>query len=305
MRRPVRNSAGLDISNALAGWNFQPGEVNVRLIRGHDGRQKIQMRLDLGLLQMETSGRPDGRRPHNCLSELQYQISRRRAFTKRNGSAEKFTISSADIRALREESAMYYHRYLAFFVLGNYEGVVRDTQHNLTTLDFCQSVAHTSQERHALERYRPHVVMMQGRARACMALKKGLISSALAYLQGSLRLIEQCTAGDARSNADAHHSGEARIILEMIQDIKRQLPTDPRQELQQLLSKAVERENFEEAAALRDQIMAMQTMSGIERPGEPTRAPRRQRSHSDSASQTQSPADSQARQPRDNPEDHA
>ena len=35
-----------------------------RKIVGEDGKEKLQVRLDLGLLQMELNGRPDGERPH-------------------------------------------------------------------------------------------------------------------------------------------------------------------------------------------------------------------------------------------------
>ena len=55
-----------DIGPILSKWKHKPGEVAVRCIAGRDGRPKIQMRLDLGLLQMEQDGRPDGRRPHGC-----------------------------------------------------------------------------------------------------------------------------------------------------------------------------------------------------------------------------------------------
>ena len=50
----------------------EPGVINVRKIHGVDGLPKFQMRLDLGLLQMEMSGRPDGVRPHGYESLLDY-----------------------------------------------------------------------------------------------------------------------------------------------------------------------------------------------------------------------------------------
>jgi len=67
----------MDITQALRGWSFEPGQVNVRLIRGNDGKPKLQLRLDLGLLQMELDGRPDGKRPHRAPTEL--------AFHKKHG----------------------------------------------------------------------------------------------------------------------------------------------------------------------------------------------------------------------------
>src|SRR5215210_485488 len=61
-----------DIVPLLKGWDYEPGTINVRKISGIDGAPKLQMRLDLGLLQMEMTGRPDGVRPHGCESLLEY-----------------------------------------------------------------------------------------------------------------------------------------------------------------------------------------------------------------------------------------
>ena len=55
-----------DISYILGDWPYRPDEITVRIIDGEEGRRKIQLRLDLGILQMEFDGRPDGRRIHEC-----------------------------------------------------------------------------------------------------------------------------------------------------------------------------------------------------------------------------------------------
>lgn len=62
----------VDISELLQDWPFEPGKINVRLIESEEGDQKIQVRLDLGVLQMELDGRPDGQRPldHDSLLEF-------------------------------------------------------------------------------------------------------------------------------------------------------------------------------------------------------------------------------------------
>ncbi len=52
-----------DIEGILDGWEFEPDGLQVRIITGDDGTEKIQMRIDLGLIQMEMDGRPDGQRP--------------------------------------------------------------------------------------------------------------------------------------------------------------------------------------------------------------------------------------------------
>ena len=44
-----------DISDILKHWPFKPGEVNVRRIIGSDGREKLQLRLDLLHLRVADS----------------------------------------------------------------------------------------------------------------------------------------------------------------------------------------------------------------------------------------------------------
>jgi hypothetical protein len=53
-----------DISPLLEQWDYQPGQLVVRKFLGRDGVEKIQLRVDLGLLQMNAQGRPDGKHPH-------------------------------------------------------------------------------------------------------------------------------------------------------------------------------------------------------------------------------------------------
>ena len=65
-----------DLSPILDDWPFEPGMINVRIIEGLDRSPKIQVRLDLGIIQMDTEGRPDGERPHGFSSLLEYHEAR-------------------------------------------------------------------------------------------------------------------------------------------------------------------------------------------------------------------------------------
>jgi len=65
-------TVSLDLNIILKDWPHENGNIKVRKIAGLDGREKLQLRVDLGVLQMEIAGRPDGRRPHNCESLLEY-----------------------------------------------------------------------------------------------------------------------------------------------------------------------------------------------------------------------------------------
>lgn len=246
----------MDISHALSGWAFQPGQVNVRLIRGNDGKPKLQLRLDLGLLQMELEGRPDGKRPHRASTELDFQRKKLVTHRKRVGSDDGFQLSSRDCQALREESAMFYHRYLSLFVLEQYDAVVRDTQHNLDVLDLCSRYGKSEYDRMCLEQYRPYILMMNTRAKACDALRQGYVQTAIAYLRGGIKRIAHLVEKDNRRKF-LRQSNEARILLDMLKQIRAQLPPDPRKVLQNKLKEAIAGERYEEAATLRDQLAVL------------------------------------------------
>ena len=50
----------LDLNTLIEGWNRAPGEIAARIVRGMDGADLVQLRVDLGVLQMYPAGRPDG-----------------------------------------------------------------------------------------------------------------------------------------------------------------------------------------------------------------------------------------------------
>ena len=52
-----------DLSAFLNAWPFVQGTISARRIKGRDGLPKVQLRVDLGVLQMEATGRPDGKQP--------------------------------------------------------------------------------------------------------------------------------------------------------------------------------------------------------------------------------------------------
>ena len=242
-----------DITPILKGWEYEPGTINVRKIVGADGQPKLQMRLDLGLLQMELNGRPDGVRPFGCESLLEYFEKRLRLHRKKNGNEEGFRLTSAQCQSLREEAMMYYHRYLSLFVLGEYPEVARDTARNLRVLDMCGKFAANEQDRLILEQYRPYIIMMNTRARASLASERGNNARAFKLIKRGLRQIKAFFARFGQEDA-YKHSNEARILRRFGREIRAKLPIDPMRELQRELARAIKVENYEEAARLRDAI---------------------------------------------------
>ena len=234
-------------------WPYEPGQINVRKIRGADNRVKIQMRVDLGVLQMEVDGRPDGRRPYNQDSLLDYHMSRVAAHQRRNGTDLGFALGPDECRELREEALQYYQRYLANFVLEEYEAVIRDTKRNLDTLDLCAQYAGDDEDRYSLEQYRPYIVMMNVRSKALASMQKGAFRTAMAHVDNGLKTIRKVYEqfGDAKAY---RISGEVQILKVLRRDIRKHLPPDPVNTIKRKLNRAVAEERYEDAARLRDEL---------------------------------------------------
>ena len=123
----------LDLNSLLKDWPHESGAIKVRKVSGLDGREKLQLRIDLGLLQMEMDGRPDGQRPHNCESYLVYHQRRALRAAERG---EDYELTPEQCGELQQEGIQYYHRYLSLFQIDEFEGVIRDTQRNPRPLHF-------------------------------------------------------------------------------------------------------------------------------------------------------------------------
>jgi len=243
----------LDISHILDDWPYEPGQVTARRIRGKDGRDKIQLRLDLGILQMETTGRPDGAKPHGHETVLAYYQHKLQEHTARTGQADGFELDSEACELLRAEGVMFYHRYLAEFILEDFEGVERDTVRNLRLFDFCRAYAADESDRYVMEQYRPYVIMMCARARARAALRDDKPQAAMSVVRKGIEELEEFYESFG-SEKLASGSGELAALRALGKEVEMQMPVDPLQKLHRQLDAAVAEERYEDAADIRDQL---------------------------------------------------
>jgi tetratricopeptide (TPR) repeat protein len=246
-----------DLRMVTDGWPYEPGQVSVRRVRGLDNRLKIQMRVDLGVLQMELQGRPDGGRPHGYESLLQYQKERIEAYRRRNDSDLGFVLDAAECREIRDEALQYYQRYLANFVLEDYDAVVEDTQRNLDMLDLCATYAAEDDDRLALEPYRPYILMMHAQSLALAAMNRDDYRSALSHAETGIRLIREVFTLHGHPRA-WRTSNEIQVLKALRREIHRHLPVDRARLIKRLLKKAIRLERYEEAARLRDQLTVIE-----------------------------------------------
>lgn len=272
----------VDLTELLSEWPFEPGKINVRLIQGVDGEQKVQVRLDLGVLQMELDGRPDGQRPHGYDSLLEYyesvldQAARGEPQEGDPGDEEaapeeaaetpggvlpgdeagedpELRLTPEDCRALREEAVQYYHRYVALLVLEDFDRVIRDTTRNLRLLDLCTEYAETEDDQTILEQFRPYITMMRARALASQALRDNEPKAALHAIDEGIESLRRYFA-DSDSPDLFESSNEVQMLRGMRDSLVPKLPVSQKSELRQRLQKAIADENYELASILRDEL---------------------------------------------------
>jgi len=241
----------LDLNDLLRDWHYEPGGgMKVRRILGTDGKEKIQLRIDLGVIQMETTGRPDGERPHGCESLLAYHLG---LAQEKEAMHEQYLLSSEEVGELQQEGIQYYHRYISLFELNDFPGVIRDTQRNIDLFNFVSTHAGTDEFAHSLEQFRPYVIMMNTRARASIELERGDFAAAIRQIERGREKIAQLFAGPEGTEI-AERSPEVAFLEEWIQEIRARQPLTKLEKMQKEMEAAVAIEAYERAAELRDAI---------------------------------------------------
>jgi hypothetical protein len=248
-----------DISPLLDQWDYLPGQVVVRKFLGKDGEEKIQLRVDLGLLQMNALGRPDGKHPYGRESLLQYYQAQMEKFQKeRRGDEKSFRLTPEDCGRLQQEALQYHHRYICLFQLEDYAAVLRDTERNLKVFDFVEQHAGTEEIAWALQQFRPQLLMMQIRARGAIALKANRYEQVLQLVESGLEELRQFYRQYERMDL-MEQSGEIQSLESWLQEIQAKRPLSPRERLESALSEAVRNEDYEKAAQVRDALRNLQT----------------------------------------------
>lgn len=246
-----------DIGDLLNAWPFDPDEFIARRITAGDGTEKIQIRIDMGMLQLEVQGRPDGHRPHGAESLLHHFAE---TLTPASGPVRNGTELDEDAcEDLFQEAWQYYQRYLALFYLEDYEGVDRDTGHNLAIFDLVHEFADSDDVKWYFEQYFPHAVMMQARARAMGALDGDNYAGALRHVQEGIDRIEEFLGeweGEGGEVVDEDFP-ELTFLRDWYEELEKERPLSQKEQLERDLTVAVEAENFEEAARLRDKLRTL------------------------------------------------
>jgi hypothetical protein len=243
-----------DIDEALDGWPYdpEPGEVVARRIRARNGREVLQIRIELGLIQMEVDGRPDGVRPHECASYLAYLDQRSKASGKRAGWA----MSAEHCSEADREFAQYYHRRVAWLSLQAYDRALIDADHTLALMDFVRGHAKDTEYVAAHERFRGLVLFHRTQAAAALALERRKPDEAIDAVRDGIARItafHQAWVADVERDETPNESLIEQLrVLEV--EIRKNFSVE--KTLREQLDEAVADEDYELAARLRDQIRA-------------------------------------------------
>jgi len=247
----------LDLNTLLKDWPHESGAIKVRKIPGLDGREKLQLRIDLGLLQMELEGRPDGQRPHNCESYLVYHQRRALRAAERG---EEYELSSEQCGELQQEGIQYYHRYLSLFQIDDFEGVIRDTQRNLDLFTFVDEHSEREELVWSFQQFRPYVLMMNTRARVSILLADGKFAEAIGEIQIGRNRISEFYQHSAFPEMEAK-SSEISFLDEWLEEVRARRPLSKLEIMEREMERAIAGERYERAAELRDAIRQIKTQS--------------------------------------------
>ncbi len=234
------------IDDLLREWAFDPDSVSVRIREGDDGRDVIQMRVDMGILQLETEDRPDGTQPHGSKSYFDYLVSQKSA------EGSDFVLDEDQCAEADREFVQFYHRRICWLALREYRNAVKDADHTLGLMDFCTEQAPDEQWAMSHEQYRPFVVFHRAQAAALAELEDNMdaetaieeIDKGLERLRG---LFVQYEAEELFDEDElVSRLNEFRDMLREQYDVDKTL--------HEQLADAIAKEQYELAAKIRDEL---------------------------------------------------
>lgn len=234
-----------DIDFLLKNWAYEPGEVNARLVKASDGREVLQMRVEMGVLQLEVSRRPDGERPGGA--ETYFDLLLGMAIHE----GDSFVLSEEQCQEADREFVQFYHRRICWLSLREFHRAVRDADHSLAFMDFVKKCSPTDEWTLSHEQYRPFILFHRTQAAALSLLEDSKPEAAIEEINNGLNRI--------RAFFEEYEVDEQFDEDEMVQrlrELKESLRDHYRvgRTLNERLEDAIAAEEYELAARLRDEI---------------------------------------------------
>jgi UvrB/uvrC motif len=243
-----------DISHLLDHWDYQPGQVVVRRFVGKDGQEKIQLRLDLGLLQMNAQGRPDGKKPFGHATLFEFYVTKLEQYRMaHDGEDEGFKLKAEDCGRLQMEAFQYHHRYICLLQLEDFSVALRDTTRNLKVFDFVDEYAENEELAWTIQQFRPQLLMLHTRATASQFLQNEEFAAAITEIESGIERIREFYESSGR-HEQATQSPEVQGLQHWLTEVNAKRPLSRREQLERDLHNAVSSEDYEKAAKVRDAL---------------------------------------------------
>jgi hypothetical protein len=237
-----------DIDFILKDWEYKPGVAQARLVQAHDGRQVIQLRIDLGALQLETTGRPDGARPHGHATYFDYLREQERLSRK---AGRNFALSDEHCQDADREFLQFYHRRMCWLALRQYARAIRDADHTLDFMDFVKRQAPSEEYVQAHEQYRGFVLFQRTQAAAALQVENNAPEEAINEIRLGLERIRDFFIAYDRED-EWENDGMVRHLRQVEATLREQYHIDAT--LEEQLQQAIAEEDYERAARLRDAL---------------------------------------------------
>ena len=249
-----------DLRRILKNWPYDP-EHDARIVRGDDGREVLQVRTPLGIEQFEIDGRPDGLRPHGMESALEYHLHCLN-LAKFSGREANFELSPEQCSELFHEGTLYYFRYVRLFQLKDWARTIRDTARNLRSFDFLHRYARREEDQQFLEKWRPYILHVNASAAVMQQMEKGAYDEAVKLAQEAIRKVESLE--DLEDDTFKFERERAVMALrELESQIRKNRPLSELEQLEQQLRRAIQKQEFERAAHLRDRIRELRQQQTV------------------------------------------
>ena len=242
------------IDHILSNWPFESEEVSVRIVPGADGRDVLQMRVEMGLLQLEVTGRPDGERPNGCETYLDHMTA------EALQEGDEFVMSEEQCAEADREFVQYYHRRVCWLALREYDRAVEDASHTLALMDFCRDHSPDEEWTMTHEQYRPFVLFHRTQADALARLEgdgnngEGDSAGAEVAIHAINQGLQRLQQFFSQHDLDERYDDDELVsrLVELRESLRQRFEVG--RTLQERLADAVAAEEYELAARLRDEL---------------------------------------------------
>lgn len=235
-----------NISDILQDWNYDSQSIRARIVAGQDGEADVlQMRVEMGLIQMAVDGRPDGIRPEGFATYLDYLLQ------EEISQGNEWDLNDEQCMEVDREFMQFYQRRISWLSIKEYQQVVRDADHTLALMDFCKRHSPDDGWTIVHEQYRPFVLFHRTQAAAYHQLNESTPQAAIECINDGLNTI--------RSIFESHdleeHFDEDELVSQL-RDIRESLRDEYSvgKTLHEQLADAIASEQYERAAEIRDQL---------------------------------------------------